>query len=102
CHDWIADADPVRQPSADPLLHRRDELARNHAADDVVLELEPLAARQGGQLDPAVAVLAVTARLPLVLALRLRASPDGLLVRHLRRLQLHLDAELALQPLDGD
>ena len=48
------------------------------AADDRVLELEPLAARLRVELDVGVAVLAVPAGLALELALRLRGRGDRL------------------------
>jgi hypothetical protein len=53
----------------EPLLDRGDEVARNGPAEDLVLELEILAARQGLELDPGVAELAPAARLLLVPAL---------------------------------
>ena len=48
---------------ADALLHRRDELPRHHAADDLVDELEAGGVRQRLDLDVADAVLAVPAGL---------------------------------------
>ena len=60
----------------DTLFDRRDETARNDAADDLVDELETLAAGQRFDLEPAVAVLAAAAGLFLVLALCL-APPCG-------------------------
>ena len=70
---------PARTPRAiasrDALLDRRDELLRDHAADDVVLEHEARAALARLDLHDDVAVLAATAGLlgVLVLALRLLA-----------------------------
>src|SRR6266511_4254506 len=47
------------EPATDPLLDRGDELARDGAADDGVLELEPLSPSLGVELDVGVTVLAV-------------------------------------------
>src|SRR5207249_3330071 len=69
--DRVAGDDPLGQHLAHPLLDRRNEVPRDHAAADIVLELESRAAREGGQLEPAVAVLPVAAGLLLVLPLRL-------------------------------
>src|SRR5687767_15970006 len=55
----------------DPLLHRGDELARDGAADDTVLELEARTAGQRGELDPRIAELAPATGLLLVAALSL-------------------------------
>src|SRR5688572_15331213 len=99
--DGVAGEQAPRQQLPHALLDRGDEVPWDDAADDRILELEALAAREGRELDPAVAVLPVAARLTLVLPLCLRGAADRLLVGHLRRLQLHLDAELPLEALDG-
>ena len=86
----------------DALLDGRDELPRDRAAEDVVHELEVAAARQRLDLDLAVAELAVAAGLLLVPAVRLGGRGDRLAVRNPRRLEVHLDAEAALQLRDRD
>ena len=86
----------------DPLLDRRHELARDRAAEDVVDELEIAAARQRLEPDLAVAELPVAAGLLLVAAVRLGRGGDRLAVRDPRQLQVHLDAEAALQLRDRD
>ena len=86
----------------DALLDRRNELPRNRAAEDVVDELEIGAARQRLDLDLAVAELAVAAGLLLVAAVRLGRRLDRLAIRNARRLQVHVDAEAALQLRDRD
>ena len=86
----------------DALLHRRDVLPRDRAAEDVVLELEVAAAGQRLHADLAVAELAVAARLLLVAAVRLGRGRDGLPVRDPRRLEVDLDAEAPLQLGDRD
>src|SRR6185369_10567391 len=91
-----------RQCVANPLLHRRNELAGDDAADDAIDELEPRAARQRRHLDPGVAELPAPPRLFLQAALRFGSALDRFLVRDLRRFQLDVDAELALQLLDRD
>src|SRR5208283_5098932 len=44
-HHWIAGEKSLDQRVAHAFLDRRNEVARDHAADDVVNELEALAAR---------------------------------------------------------
>ena len=83
-------------------LDRRDELARHGAADDLVLELEALAARERADLDLDVAELAVPARLLLMAAVRVGALADRLPVGRARRVRLDLDIVLVLQPVEGD
>ena len=85
----------------DALLDGRDELPRDGAAEDVVLEREVGAARQRLHADLAVAELPVAARLLLVPAVRLGAGGDRLAVGDARQLQVHVDAEAALQLRDG-
>ena len=58
----------------DPLFHRRDEVTRDRAAEDVVDEFEVPVPRQGLDLDLAIAELAAPAGLLLVLP-ALRSSP---------------------------
>ena len=85
----------------DALFDRRDELARDRAAEDVVDELEVGAARQRLDLDLAVAELAVAAGLLLVAAVRLGGGLDRLAVGDARRLEVDVDAEAPLQLRDG-
>ena len=74
------------------------------AADDLVHELvAELASVLGGQrldADRAVAELAAPAGLLLVPVARGRFLPNRLLVRHARRVQLDVDVEAAVQPVD--
>ena len=93
---------PVLQIVFDADLHRRDELARDDAAGDLLGELEAGAARPRLDVEHHVAELAVPARLLLVAAAHLRAIADRLLVGNEARLALDRDAVLALQPLGGD
>src|SRR5258708_32081426 len=65
---------------ADPFFDRGNEVARNHAADNLVLELKAGAARERLDAEPAVAVLAATTRLLLQFPLRLGVSFDRFLV----------------------
>ena len=84
------------------LLDRRDERARNGAAHHLVDELEAAAARQGLDPQPAVGVLAAAAALLLVLALGLGLPRDRLVVGHVRRGEVHRDAEAALDAAGHD
>src|SRR5580704_5757534 len=101
-HHRIAGKESVGESVAHALLYRRDKVARDDTADDVVDEFETLAARHRLDLEPAIAVLPTAAGLALVLALRLGASLDRFLVRNLWRLQLDVDVELAAQLLNRD
>ncbi len=67
------------------------------AAEDVVDELEVAATGQRFELDLAVAELAVAAGLLLVPAVRFGRGRDRLAIGNARQLQVHLDAEPALQ-----
>src|SRR6185369_16637874 len=77
---------------ADALLDRRDKLVRDRAADDVVDELEPAAARE--RLDPEVdlAELAGAAGLLLVAVVALGRARDRFPVGDRGRLGLHRHA----------
>ena len=79
----VAGHDAARQRLAHAALDRRDELARDAAADGVVLEDDAAAL---GRLDVEhdVAVLAAAARLADELALGVGAAADRLAVRDLR------------------
>src|SRR4029453_15492076 len=77
----------------DSFLDRRNELARNGPAEDVVDELEVAAAGQRLELDLAVAELAVAAGLLLVPAVRLGGRGDGFPIGNPRQLQVHFDPE---------
>src|SRR5215207_303017 len=83
----------------DSLLHCRDELARDGAADDAVLELEARTAGQRGELYPRVAELAPATGLLLVAALGLGRARDRLHKGHLRRPRLDLDPVAVLDSL---
>ena len=67
----VAGEEALDHGRAHALLDRRDEVARDGAADDLVDELEALAARQGRDFHPGVGELAAAAGLLLVLALGL-------------------------------
>src|SRR5256884_6583040 len=82
----------------DAALHRRDILARDHATDDLVHELEPRAARPWRDADPAVAALAAAAGLFLVLPLALSLPPDRLAIGDPRLRGNGLHAELSRHP----
>src|SRR5208282_3820580 len=101
-HHRIAGQMSFDQRVAHALFDRRNEVARDHAAHDVVDELEAFAARVRLDLEPAIAVLPAAARLTLVLALRFGASLDGFLVRNFGRLKLDVHVEFPAQLLDGD
>src|ERR1700687_135482 len=99
-HHWEAGQIAFNQRAAHALFNRGDELARNHAADDVVLELEAATTLERLDLEPAIAVLAAAPRLALVLALSLGAALDGFFVRHLGRLKFNVYIKFSLELLD--
>ena len=86
----------------DSLVDRGTEALRDDAADDLVDELVALVARERLEHDVAVAELASSAGLLLVAALGLGLAADRLEVGHPRLVELDVDAEAPLQPVDGD
>src|SRR5262249_57137812 len=88
--DGVAGERPLDHRLADALLDRRDEVARDHPADDLVDELEAGASRQRLDLEVGIGELTVAAGLLLEPALRLCPALDGLLVVYRGRLEQHL------------
>src|SRR5690606_5793286 len=86
----------------DALVHRRDVLARNHAADDLVLEQVALARLLRLDLDPDVAELAAATALADEAAFLLHGLADRLAIGDLRLADVGLDLELALHAVDDD
>src|SRR5262249_30439460 len=83
------------------LLDRRDVLARNHTAHDLVLEDEAGARFGRLHVDDDVAVLTLTARLADELAFDLLDAPaNRLTVSNLRRADVPFDLELAHHAVD--
>src|SRR4029077_15390378 len=82
----------------DALLHRRDVIARHHAALDLLTEGEARAARQRLYVEHDVAVLTVPARLLLVTAALHDALLDGLAVTDRGLVRGGGDAEAVGQP----
>src|SRR5208283_864803 len=72
------------------LFNSRDILTRDHSADDLVLELESGAARQGFDLQPCISVLSVTTGLFLVFTLGACLGPDRFLVGDFRGFHRHV------------
>src|SRR5215213_8404157 len=100
-HQLVAGEEAALHRVADALLDGLDELARDGAARDLVLEDEALA-RRGRDLQLGVAVLAPAARLALVALDALGRLRDGLAVGDLRLADVGLDAELALHAVDDN
>ena len=65
---------PLMQRLHDTFFDGRHEISRNRAADDFILELEPLAARQRTDFQPTITILAMPAGLALVAGVLLRAG----------------------------
>src|SRR5207248_4869650 len=83
----------------DALVDRRAEALLDDTADDLVDKLVALALRQRLEHDLAVAELAAAAGLLLVAVPRPRLLADRLQVWDLRLVQLHVDAEAAVEPV---
>jgi hypothetical protein len=84
-----------------PLSTGGDELLRDHAADDLLLE-EVVGLGVGSMKPPTLAVLAGAAGLLLVRVVVLGLAADRLAVGDLRRARLDLARVLALHALDVD
>src|SRR5205814_937584 len=87
---------------AQAFLDRGDEVARHHAAHDLVGEAEARAARQRPDLDLDVGELAVSAGLALVARVLAGAALDGLAIGDPRRHRLDRDIVTARELLDRD
>src|SRR5207237_4538754 len=83
-HHGTAGQDAAECGLLDAAVHRRNELSRNRAADDLVGESVPGAAWPRHHPDPAVPELATPTALLLVLAFPFGAAFDGLAVGDLR------------------
>ena len=101
-HHRIPGEEALAADLLDALLDRRDEVARDRAAVDVVHELEVLAAGQRLDADAAVGELPVAAGLLLVAAVGLGLLRDRLAVGDLRRMEDDLDAVALLQARHRD
>ena len=96
----IAGEDAALERLADARVDRRDVLARDRAADDLVDELVAGARLARLDLDLDVAVLAVAARLAHEAAVAVGRLADRLAVGHLRPADVGLDPELAHHAVD--
>ena len=83
------------------LFHSGEEVLRHAAAEHVFGKLNVLT-RNGLELDPHIAKLAVAAGLLLVAALGLAALADGFAVGHARNFKRDLNAKLVLQLGNGN
>src|ERR671910_1027632 len=98
----VANDDAGIQRILDALIHARDVLPRDDAADDLVVELVARLVVVLG-VDDRVAVLATATRLPHEPALdTLHALADGLAVSDLRTADVRVYPELAQEPVDDD
>src|SRR3546814_10259324 len=100
--DRIAGKEAVRDRFLDALVDGRDVFLRHDAADDRILELIALALLVRRDLEPAMAELALAARLAHELAFGLDRLADGLSVGDLRLADLGLVVALAPPSVDVD
>ena len=83
------------------LFNCREEVARNSTAEDILSKYQSFAVARL-KLNPDVAVLAMTTRLFLMLALNLNRLADGFTVSDGRSLQQNVNTELGFQFGKGD
>src|SRR5919107_568904 len=101
-HHGVAGDDAGIERLLDTLVHARDVLPRDDAADDLVVELVAGLVVVLG-VDNRVAILAPATRLPDKPALdTLDALADGLAVGDLRTADVRVHPELAQEPVDDD
>ena len=102
-YDWIPGDKSARHPLTDALLHRGYIVTRNGAADNVIDKFKAFAALNRGEVNPDIAELSSTARLSFMSAVD---APDAaahrLAIRHFRRRELGLHAELLRHPAAVD
>ena len=99
---WITGEVAARHRFSNPLLHRRDIIPRDRAADDLVDEFKPAAMGQRFDFDPSIAKLAMSAGLFFLPSLGAGAAANGFFIGHLGRFEHHLGAIFAFQFLDDD
>ena len=85
--DGVAGEETARGRLDDAFFDGGDEVARDGAAEDFIVELEAAAAGHGLHADFAVAELAVAAGLLFVAALRFGFAADGFAIGNLGRLE---------------
>ena len=101
--DGIAGEDARLHRLLDAEVDRRDVLARDLAADDLVDELVAVPRRRRLEIDDHVPVLAAATGLADKAALDLLRGPAGrLAIGDLRAADVGVDRELAQQPVDDD
>ena len=97
-HHRIAER-PLARRFLGRLAHRRDVLPRHRPADNLVDELETLAALARGNIQLHVGELPVSAGLPLQPPLLVHRPADGFAERDARPMGVHFHAEGVRQPL---
>ena len=100
-HDRKSRQESAGSGIADALLHRRNPVFRDGAAEDIVDELHALAALDRLHLDAANAELAVPTGLLFVLAFHVGFAANGFAVRDFGRLQSEINV-IALVELGDD
>src|SRR5690606_3483998 len=100
--DGVAGEDAAFERFLCALLHRVDVLPRHRTADDLVFELEALAAFERLNLEFDNAVLAAPARLADEPALGARLLGDRFAVAHLRAADVRGHLMLAQHAIDDD
>ena len=88
--------------SLQPLVHRRNVLARNSAALDGIDELVTLARLIRLDLEPDMAKLPASTRLLDELAFLLDSLLDALTISHLRCTDIGINAEFSSHAIDDD
>ena len=101
-HHRVAGQHAALDGFLDAVNDRRDVFLGNRAADDLVLDLDALAAFVRRELDAGMAVLAATAGLADELAFAFGRLGDGFAIGDLRRAGIGLDLEFAEQAVADD
>ena len=100
---WEPRQHPIHGRAAHALFDRRDKVARDRAAANLIQEFDLIpAARHRLQHNRDIAELPVPARLAFEAPVGGGRLCQGLLVRDLRRRHVHLGAEFLLDLLEGD
>src|SRR4051794_22709430 len=96
-HDGKPRQAPMVHGLSHALLHRRNKIAWNSSAYDLVLKFEPFSARQGCKLQPAITVLAMSSCLLLIFPLGLCRGTNGFTIRNLRHMKHYFRTEFSSQ-----
>src|SRR5207253_3960287 len=99
---WVAREDAARERLLNPFIDRLDEIRRNRASDDLVLEDVAGTRLAWIEMDLRVGVLAAPTALSHITTFAVGPARERLLVGHLRTADARLNVELAFETVDDD